>query len=179
MQEVWKDIPGYWGLYKVSSLGNVKSLRYGMIMTPSGSPYKTVTLSRYGVQTTKRVHRLVAEAFVENPHGYKFVNHKDENKANNAASNLEWCTHQQNCRYSYELHPDRIKCLQTEEAARKRILRKSRRVEQRNLETGEVVKVYASAKEAGRQTGFSQGDISSCCRGRYKQAYGYVWNYLD
>lgn len=178
MQEIWKDIPGYEGRYKVSSLGNVKSLLSKKLMTPSGQPYKTVTLSSYGVRTTKRVHRLVAEAFVENPNGFTVVNHKDENKANNSASNLEWCTHKQNCRYSFELHPDRIACIQTEDALRKRTQRLSQRVEQRDLETGEVIAVYDSAKEAGRQTGFSQGNISSCCRGRYKQAYGYTWNYL-
>lgn len=62
--------------------------------------YKNVMLVKDGVQRTKKVHHLLAEAFIPNPNNYPIVNHKDENKLNNDLSNLEWCTHQYNSAYS-------------------------------------------------------------------------------
>lgn len=93
MEEVWKDIEGYEGLYQVSNLGNVKSLNYQgvsreKILKPfiNSDGYKRVML--YKNKTIKRlsVHRLVAQAFIENPNNYSCVNHKDENNQNNVVS---------------------------------------------------------------------------------------------
>ena len=117
MKEEWKDIKGYEGLYQVSNLGNIKRLKsivksngvYGIkkekvvkerILKPVNiKNYQYVKLSKFGVETRFLVHRLVAEAFLENPDNKKEVNHRDGNKQNNKVSNLEFCTHQENCKH--------------------------------------------------------------------------------
>lgn len=113
VQEEWKPIQGYEGLYAVSNLGNVKSLeRYKMnrskqklvqekILKPfvAGSGYLTVKLSKDGVSKNFKIHILVAMAFCKNEKGYKEINHIDENKHNNNSNNLEWCDRKYNCNY--------------------------------------------------------------------------------
>lgn len=112
MKEIWKDIIGYEGKYQVSNLGNVRSLNYlnqkGFVKilkqskhnkNSAGIYYKMVTLCSNGKEQMKSVHRLVAEAFIENPENLPFINHKDENPSNNHISNLEWCTNKYNCNY--------------------------------------------------------------------------------
>ena len=110
MKEIWKDIPGYEGMYQVSNLGRVKSLGRAseigrnlktkiLKQTAEDKGYMKVGLRKNNKIRTVRVHRLVAEAFVGNPQGLPEVNHKDENKANNTYTNLEWCTTKYNCGY--------------------------------------------------------------------------------
>lgn len=102
MKEYWKPIIGYENLYKISNLGNILSLRKNRIlkhhMITGG--YFVVQLSKKGKSRNWLVHRLVAEAFIDNPNKLPEINHKDENKANNAVSNLEWCTHEYNMNYN-------------------------------------------------------------------------------
>lgn len=105
--EIWKDIPEYKGFYQVSNLGRVKSLKRffktgrGRIaetklrilkQADSTDGYKMVALCINGEQFTRRVHRLVAMAFIPNPYNYPVINHKNEIRTNNRCSNLEWCT---------------------------------------------------------------------------------------
>ena len=116
MEEVWKDIQDYEGIYQVSNFGNVKSLnretfdsvrkqikklKGRMLKSAIDSRgYKSVVLTKNGKQRTYRVHNLVALAFCN---GYKkglVVNHKDENQLNNFYKNLEWCTQKENVWYS-------------------------------------------------------------------------------
>ena len=103
-KEVWRDIQGYEGLYEVSNFGNVRSLKYGKIkyLKPAddGNGYYFVNLSKNGIVKNFKIHRLVATAFIDNPSNYPQINHKDEDKTNNKASNLEWCTNKYNKRYS-------------------------------------------------------------------------------
>lgn len=99
-EEIWKDIPGYEGLYQVSNLGRVKSTHFksAKIMKQHvvRGGYLVVTLRKNKKQSGKYVHRLVAELFVEKRIGAWIVNHKDGDKTNNNSSNLEWGTFQQN-----------------------------------------------------------------------------------
>ena len=95
--ETWKAISGYEGIYEVSDLGRVRSLVHRNrwkpgILKPLKHPrgYIQVGLRKDGHTKQTLVHRLVAEAFIPNPQGLDTVNHKDEDKTNNSASNLEW-----------------------------------------------------------------------------------------
>lgn len=103
--EIWKDIPGYEGLYKVSSFGRIKSLArktgknlhsypeklMSPVITVLG--YTKITLSNNGKIKHTSVHRIVAITFIPNPENKKTVNHKDGNKQNNCVKNLEWATY--------------------------------------------------------------------------------------
>lgn len=99
-EEIWKDIPGYDGLYQASSLGRVRSIRYGrvLVMSPAGRTrkYDSLVLCRNGLPKTYRVHVLIAMAFHENPDGKPEVDHIDGNTKNNRADNLRWVTTKEN-----------------------------------------------------------------------------------
>ena len=116
-KEVWKDIKGFEGQYQVSNLGRVKSLertveyeRFGrlvketvneIILSQCKDPLQKryiVLLYKNGVKYSRRVHRLVAEAFVPNPENLKSVIHKDGNLINNEASNLLWSSSRESCK---------------------------------------------------------------------------------
>ena len=103
-KQVWKDIKNYEGLYEVSNYGNVRSLKYGKIkyLKPAddGNGYYFVNLSKNGIVKNFKIHRLVANAFIPNPNNLPQINHKDEDKTNNKANNLEWCNNRYNTRYS-------------------------------------------------------------------------------
>lgn len=102
MKEVWKPVPGYEDRYLVSDLGNVKSIKRNMLLkgNTNRDGYTSVILSKNGIIKAFRVHRLVAEVFVPNPDGKTEVNHKDYNRSNNVAGNLEWMTRAENFNYS-------------------------------------------------------------------------------
>lgn len=112
-----------------------------------------VVLYKDGKRKNMYVHRLVAEAFIPNPLGLKTVNHKDENKLNNAVANLAWMTQGDNARYSNEKPVCQLDKL------------------------GNVVNQFPSMTEAERQTGIDQGNISLACSGRYRTAGGYIWKF--
>ena len=169
MKEIWKDIEGYSGLYQVSDLGNVKALGNGnsnnskeriLKTNKNHKGYLLVGLSKQGKRKQHLVHRLVAMAFIDNPNNLEQINHRDECKTNNASSNLEWCTNEYNINYG--THNQRVA-----ESNSKRVL------------CVETNKIYPSVKEATRQLGLSKGNISHCCNGRYKTAYGFHWKYVS
>ena len=100
MQEIWKPVPGFEDRYQVSSLGRVAFVKNGQRQRPR----KAYTPPNgYPMILGVRVHRLVALAFIPNPDSLRTVNHIDGDKANNAASNLEWASHQRNQRHAEEL----------------------------------------------------------------------------
>lgn len=109
MEEIWKDIEGYEGLYQISNLGRIKSLgnksnhkneKIISISSKSFSGYWVIGLCKNGKRKGYIVHRLVAKAFIPNPNNYPQINHKDENKLNNWVDNLEWCTQSYNAKYN-------------------------------------------------------------------------------
>lgn len=188
MKEIWRAIIGYEGLYEVSNWGRVKSLprntTSGKILKPikDKDGYLYVCLCKDGKVKNLRVHRLVGMAFPDlvdwatDAKGRPFeeleINHKKEGlmgKVNNHVSNLQWCDCKYNSNYG----------TRTERSAKtqRNDVRKSKRVAQKTKD-GELVKVWSSTKEVERQTGWSSSNISACCRGRYKQAYGFIWKYV-
>lgn len=117
MQEIWKDINGYEGLYQISNLGNVRSMdrivtysngkkvkTKGKLLKPTikKNGYCYVSLSKNGEKPKYDVHRLVAKAFLDNPCGYPVVNHIDGCKTNNMVSNLEWTTYEENIKHAFK-----------------------------------------------------------------------------
>ena len=117
MMEIWKDIEGYEGYYKVSNTGKVIGLKR-TIICKDGKPqtiperfmssflnekgYACVILSKNNIRKKCKLHRLVATAFVDNPDSKKEVNHIDGNKLNNVPENLEWVTRSENVVHAYE-----------------------------------------------------------------------------
>lgn len=163
MEEVWKDISGYEGLYQISNLGRVKSKR--KILKPIKGEYLKVGLSKNGKQNTFAIHRLVAKCFVENKNNYNFVNHKDENKHNNIFTNLEWCTNIYNINYG--LRNKKI----SEHNSKYKIIQKDK--------NNNIVHIWKNIWELTHNTNYKKDNISCCCRGKYKYAYGYIWEYAD
>lgn len=114
--EKWASISGWEGLYEVSTLGRVRSVQrteYGVtkILKCRGGKYHSVILCRDGFRKSELVHRLVAQAFIPNPDDLPFVDHKDEDKHNNCADNLEWCTRSYNRNYGTCTERQRAKML--------------------------------------------------------------------
>ena len=161
--EEWRDVVGYEGLYQVSDQGRVKSFKWNKerFLKPSMDKdgYLLVTLCTGGKPKTLKVHRLVCEAFHENPDNKPQVNHINEDKTDNRACNLEWCTCKQNVNHG------------------SRNERVSKPVGQYSLD-GKLIKLWPSTMEAERQAGFNHGNISQVANGKYKQAYGCIWKYV-
>lgn len=163
--EEWKPIDGFDG-YFVSNMGN--------IIGPDGRqkakalskqwPYYSVSLYKDGKESRKLIHRLVAQAFIPNEQNLPMVNHKDENKLNNCADNLEWCDARYNNNYGEHLI-----------AARKKVADARRTFVECVTESG--IEKYESIRDASRKTGINRNCISRACRGEYSSAGGYMWRY--
>lgn len=165
IEEVWKDIPNYEGLYQISNLGRVKSLPRKWspketILKAEGKSeeYLHVSLWKNRVSYHLYIHKCVAQLFVPNPNNYTYINHKDENKRNNTYSNLEWCTFEYNMNYG--TRNERIGSKLTNRKD------KSKPVLQKDL-NGNIISEYKSLSEAHRVTGFSLMGIKIACDGGY------------
>lgn len=101
---MWKDVVGYEGLYRISDSGELFSVRRNKILSPNIGldGYRKMVISVNNIRQTVRIHRLVAEAFLENPQNKPVVNHKDGNKLNNRVDNLEWVTVLENAIHASE-----------------------------------------------------------------------------
>lgn len=174
MQKViWKDIPGYEGIYKVSTEGKVKSFLVDKRGRPMCSKvgshgYKVVNLWKDKKGKSFLVHRLVGQSFLEMDDGDTVINHKDNIRTNNNVSNLEWCTQKENL-----AHAEAIGVCDFSRMP----------VAQYSLK-GKLMATWRSATEASKSfeplldTRHRNSKISSCAKGNRKTAYGYRWKYL-
>lgn len=169
MEEVWMPVVGYEGLYQVSNLGRVRSIdrevcvrggvrtSKGQLIKPcfNGQGYLFVTLTKDNKPKASRINRLVAEAFIPNPENFPVVNHKDYDRTNNCADNLEWCTVEYNTRYS-----------------------SAKKVLQYDLD-GNFVAEWDAISDAARELKINVSNIAQCCMGNRKTAGKYVWKYKE
>ena len=185
----WMPISDYEDYYEVSNTGLVRSIdrlvknshseyiRKGQVLTPSlsNSGYLQVQLSIRQKTKPHYVHRLVAEAFIQNPDNLPQINHKDEDKTNNNVENLEWCSRKYNMNYGTFPQKRKEKALREMNA-----VGKSRRVYQYDY-SGSLVNIYPSLHEVERSTGIKQDKISKSCRnkGGHRTCNGYVWSFEE
>lgn len=181
MEEIWKDILNYEGCYQISNKGRVKCLtRYvyrgvGRNGTPinqrvdakilslhtTKTGYHSVMLHKDGRTRRYLVHRLVAQAFIDNPNNSPEINHKDGNRKNNLVDNLEWCNRSENI-----LHASRV--LHTLTYHGKPV---------RCIETGEE---FRSIREAAKKHGVADTNLGNAIRGKgQKRCAGYHWEYIS
>ena len=174
MHEIWKDIEidGLKGKYQVSNKGRIKSLKRNIIMKLQYDKdgYPTIFLWRFTRKTRTRVHRLVAQTFIPNPKNKAQVNHIDGNKANNNVENLEWVTVEENMQHAYKTGLNKPKYGKRHHLSKK--------INQYDENMNKIAE-YDSIREAERKTGYDNGFISACCKGRYQTAYGYIWKYKE
>lgn len=181
----WRPVVGYEGLYEVNNLGEVRSLdrvdsmgrlHKGRILKQSlcGNKkyggYLFVGLSKDNNVTQKYIHRLVAEAFVENTYNLPQVNHKDEDKTNNRAENLEWCTNFENLTYN-----GRNKRVGDKLRGRASLTRK----EVVMFKDGVEIKRFSHPKEAADYLSVSESSIRGTIYGFNHSVKGYVFEYSD
>lgn len=162
MEEIWRDIPGYLGLYQVSNFGRVLSLITNRILkfNNAGKGYLQVTLCKDGIQKNYLVHRLVAMTFIQNPNNLPQVNHRNEVKTDNRVENLEWCSCKYNMNYGTARertaigHYKPVYCV-------------------------ELDRVFSSEKEVAKELNISAKHICCVCKGRYKTTGGYHFRYAN
>jgi len=100
MEEVWKDIPDYQGLYQISNLGRVKSNYSNRILKPTlnkDTQYYGITLSKNTEKKYHRINRLVGITFISNPDNLPCIDHINRIRSDNSLSNLRWCSYSDNC----------------------------------------------------------------------------------
>lgn len=183
INELWKDIINFEGYYQVSNHGRVRSLDRYVVANKNGGlkllkgkimkltkakgrnndGYLVVNLRKKGKNKVLGVHRLVAEAFVDNPNNYPIPNHKDGNKENNFSDNLEWTTYSQNNQHAIDMK-----------------LRNPRGISvvQYDLDMN-FIKEYKSASDAARVTKLGRGSICHCLSGRRNSYAGFIWKYKE
>lgn len=183
MNNIWKPVVEYEGLYEVSNTGLVRSV-YKVVRSSNGKTfhykprhlkkyldhngYEYISLSKCGVKKKYKVHQLVCKAFLPNPSCYKQVNHKDECKTNNCVDNLEWCDQIYNSNYG--TRNQRIS------SAKINAKYNSKPIVQYDL-SGNLIKEFPSTREAQRLTGLCRVGIGRCCRGTLKSYSGFIWKF--
>lgn len=180
MNEVWKDVPGYEGIYQVSSIGNIKSLERRVNTWNSYKIIKPMVLKTFLTKNGYRnvilrkknfsVHRLVAMAFIPNPENKPQVNHKNENKQDNRVENLEWVTAKENVNYGT--------CL-----VRRAKTQRNTKCQINNKKTSKPVfcittqKEFLSISDACRFYGLDCSAVTKCCRRKIKHTHNLKWRY--
>lgn len=196
MEEIWRDIRGFEGLYQVSNLGNVKSAQRvyysgkrhsiikqnpGAIRQPSidKNGYRVLTLRCEGKMFYKRIARLVADAFIPNPDDKPCVDHIDTIKTNDMANNLRWVSYSENMMNELtSIHRSNCQTGSLNHQYGKTLdkNKRSKSVIQMDI-NGCFIRKWISAVEINKSTGFLRQAISACCLGKRKTAYNYKWEY--
>ena len=145
---------------EISNYGNIKANGIIKKQIKDKDGYLTIQFNK----KIYKVHRLVAQAFIENPYNKNEVNHKDMNKENNNVENLEWCTHLENMQHAFK-NKDIGKS-------------KYKKVVQCTL-NNQPIKVWGSIKEATKCLNIPVGNISKCCQNKIKRTGIYKWHYLE
>ena len=174
-KEIWLPVNGYEGAYEISNMGQIRSLDRtdsigrlvkGHILHPSKTPngYLRLNLCKNGKIKMHSIHRLVADAFLGDcPKGYQ-VNHIDEDKLNNRATNLEYVSPKQNINWETSL-------------AKRAEKQRNGNVRSKSVVCVETGAVYPSIREAERQTGLRHNEISRCCHKKAKTTGGFHWEW--
>lgn len=169
-----KDIPGYEGIYRATSSGKIYSIRTWKERIPIKGVYLMITLSNKGRNKMFTVHSLIALTFIgERPHGYQ-VNHKDGDKHNNNADNLEYVTPSEN-----GLHAYRVLGVKNAKSNLGNFYGKAFRKEpviQYDLNMNEI-KSFDCIKRAADELGILDSAIGNCLAGRCKTTAGFIWKY--
>lgn len=182
MEEIWKDVIGYEGIYIVSTLGRIICLHWNngdthRYLKPfDNGGYQRVVLIKDGVRKKFLLHRLVAEAFIPNPFDKPFINHIDGNKANNSVSNLEWVTPKENVSHAILNNLRPLVCKPT--GLKGHDSPCSKKVLQFSLD-GSLVCEWGCAKDAADYIKGRVASIQRVCRHERKTYRGYVWEYAN
>lgn len=164
----WRPMPGHEKNYEISSKGDArrKGSRNLLAKKVERNGYVRVRVSDNGIAKDELVHRLVAIAFIENPNGYKTVNHIDENKQNNRVCNLEWCDMSYQNSYG--------------NGAKSRNTAKMRAIDQFSKD-GTFLRRWDSIKSAAESLGLNPSTIVCVCKQkrRYKTTGGFSFRYAD
>lgn len=181
MQEIWKDVVGYEGLYKISNLGNIISARRNYnkgckYLTPfENNGYDRVTLVVNYKRKNYLVHRLVAEAFIPNVEQKEVVNHIDGNKKNNTVDNLEWVTKQENTFHAINTGL-RSASVPPHGNYKRGNSPRAKVVYQYDL-NNHFIAEWSCAEDAADHVNGRKDSISRCCRGERRTHKGFVWKY--
>jgi hypothetical protein len=189
--EQWADINGYDGMYQISDMGRVKSYvrkgpriknakSNGKILKQhltSNKKYLFVCLLHKENKEQILVHRLVGIHFIPNPENKPEVNHKKGIKTDNRATELEWNTVSENRLHAYRIgliDKSKIRSMLGNFGA---LHHNSKKVNQFSI-NGEFIKMYNGTREAMRETGINQSNISKACNGAYPHTGGFKWKYV-
>lgn len=182
MSEIWKDVVGYEGLYKVSDNGNVMSLHYNHKNEPhllkqscGSSGYLHLQIYKGKKCKTVYVHQLVAEAFIPNPHNKQEINHINGNKLDNRLSNLEWATTSENQKHAIR-NGLRKPSPNSGRFGKNNPLSKT--FCQYDL-NGNFIREWTGITQTAKEFGVSNTSLRHCLNGKHKTCCGFIWKYKE